>query len=104
LDANGRLVHVDTVENGLACGCRCPKCGESVIAKQSDENAHHFAHRSDSLGVRTCSGGCETVPAGEDPTVPTKPVGRRSFSGAYGRWATSGAVAGEMMRWRAAAG
>jgi len=44
---NGRVVSVDQVENGLACGCRCPDCDGILIAKNRGEiKVHHFAHES----------------------------------------------------------
>ena len=47
LDADGQLVHVDSVPNGLACGCRCPGCGAPLVAKNNGETkAPHFAHAS----------------------------------------------------------
>ena len=42
----GNVVHVDEVENGLACGCVCPACGVRLIAKHGQKQAHHFAHDS----------------------------------------------------------
>lgn len=45
-DANGRIVHVATVDRGLECKCACPACSESLIAKQGDKKAWHFAHVS----------------------------------------------------------
>lgn len=42
----GELRHVDDVERGLACGCVCPACGQRLIARQGEKNAHSFAHRS----------------------------------------------------------
>jgi len=53
----GVVVHVDEVENGLACGCSCPACGERLIAKQGAETAHHFAHE----GGSDCKGGVQTA-------------------------------------------
>lgn len=42
----GELRHVDDVERGLACGCVCPACGQRLVARQGERNAHSFAHRS----------------------------------------------------------
>lgn len=44
--ADGRIVHVDEVANGLACHCTCPGCGEHLVAKHGSAMAHHFAHES----------------------------------------------------------
>lgn len=46
-DANGRMVHVDNVSQGLKCGCTCPCCHEPLQARQGGERAHGFAHHSD---------------------------------------------------------
>jgi hypothetical protein len=46
LDAKGVLRHVDSVPNGKQCGCVCPACGESLIARQGAVLAHSFAHDS----------------------------------------------------------
>ena len=54
---NGVAVQVDEVENGLACGCSCPSCGERLVAKQGSEIAHHFAHE----GGNDCKGGVQTA-------------------------------------------
>lgn len=45
LNANGKPVHIDSVPNGRACGCRCPRCnGELEARNGGTERAHHFAH------------------------------------------------------------
>jgi hypothetical protein len=41
-----RLVHVDTVESGAACGCICPGCKAPMIARKGAVRRHHFAHAS----------------------------------------------------------
>lgn len=41
---DGILVHVDSVERGLACGCLCPACNNAVQARQGQRNSHHFSH------------------------------------------------------------
>lgn len=47
LNEEGSLVHVDKVENGQACKCTCPACGEALVAKQGkSDRIHHFAHAS----------------------------------------------------------
>ena len=43
-DANGRMVHVDDVPNGLNCGCSCPCCHERLQARHGEVRAHGFAH------------------------------------------------------------
>lgn len=47
-DANGHLVHVDSVPRGLECGCFCPNCHEPLVARQGDILEHGFAHHSKS--------------------------------------------------------
>ncbi len=42
--ANGELVHISEVNNGLQCGCSCPACGTALIARQGKVREHHFAH------------------------------------------------------------
>lgn len=40
-----RIVGVDDVANGLACGCFCPDCKQRLIARNGgDMRVHHFAH------------------------------------------------------------
>jgi len=40
----GDLVSIRDVDNGKACGCHCPGCGEHLIARQGQINTWHFAH------------------------------------------------------------
>lgn len=54
---DGRLVEVSQVERGLACDCRCPACGEQLLAKKGTVNVQHFSHRSGS----DCATGAETA-------------------------------------------
>lgn len=42
----GVLVDVSQVESGLACGCVCPSCGSSLIARKGRIKVHHFGHHS----------------------------------------------------------
>ena len=48
LDQNGKLVHIDSVPNGLNCNCHCPACNEPLSARQGKKNEHSFAHPSGS--------------------------------------------------------
>lgn len=41
-----KLVHIDTVSNGLSCGCICPSCGGRLEAHQGEKNQPHFKHYS----------------------------------------------------------
>jgi len=43
---NGAMAHIDSVPNGMGCGCICPHCKDKLLAKNGGTlNAHHFAHR-----------------------------------------------------------
>jgi len=45
LDSNGAHRHASSVANGLACECRCPDCGVSLVAKNNGMiKVDHFAH------------------------------------------------------------
>lgn len=46
-NAAGQMVHVDSVPNGIACNCHCPRCKEPLMAKHGEIKAHHFAHHSE---------------------------------------------------------
>lgn len=50
-DANGKMVHVDSVPNGLQCKCVCPHCREQLLARHGEINEHGFAHHSDKRGA-----------------------------------------------------
>ncbi len=54
---NGRLVHINEVEQGLACDCICPACEAPLVAKKGVRNRHHFAHEAGG----GCNGGLETA-------------------------------------------
>lgn len=45
-ERDGAIHHVSTVPNGLACGCKCPACGEKLVAKHPAKIQQHFAHVS----------------------------------------------------------
>lgn len=54
LDAEGKLIHVDSVSTGLACKCFCPHCKSELVAKNGgNRKVHHFAHTngSDCVGA-----------------------------------------------------
>lgn len=45
---DGELQHIDSVANGLECGCTCPnpKCNQPMIARNNGKKRiHHFAHK-----------------------------------------------------------
>lgn len=49
LDASGKMVCIDSVERGLSCDCRCPKCNEPLEAKLGYGGRQpHFAHKKGS--------------------------------------------------------
>ncbi|MEW8537469.1 MAG: competence protein CoiA family protein [Candidatus Thiodiazotropha endolucinida] len=54
---NSKVVHIDDVANGLACGCSCPVCGGALVAKNRGQKQHHFAHHSS----EECSDALETA-------------------------------------------
>ncbi|MBK8610351.1 MAG: hypothetical protein IPL84_10510 [Chitinophagaceae bacterium] len=56
---NGEIVHVDNVENGLACKCVCPDCETPLIAFNRKENKRksHFQHQNEG----NCTNAYETA-------------------------------------------
>lgn len=50
-NADGKMVHVDDVPQGLECNCRCPHCHEKLIARHGDVREHGFAHHSETRGA-----------------------------------------------------
>ena len=46
LSHDEELVHVDSVNRGKLCNCRCLACGEELVARQGDVKSHSFAHKS----------------------------------------------------------
>ena len=41
-----KLVSIESIANGKKCNCKCPSCGQPLIAKQGDIKEWHFAHES----------------------------------------------------------
>lgn len=55
---DGKMVFISDVENGAKCNCKCPNCGEGLIAKNNGKrNLAHFAHESESQ----CAGAVESA-------------------------------------------
>ena len=54
---DGCLAHIDTVSNGLSCGCTCPSCGGKLEAHQGEKNQHHFKH----YNATDCEHGSESA-------------------------------------------
>ncbi|GEN45403.1 competence protein CoiA family protein [Alkalibacillus haloalkaliphilus] len=53
---NDRLVYIDDVKRGLACGCVCPSCKQPLIAKKGPKTVHHFSHSNEN-----CNNAFETA-------------------------------------------
>ncbi len=50
-NADGKLPYILEVERGLACGCRCPGCKATLVARtKADKVVPHFAHHGPSCG------------------------------------------------------
>lgn len=43
-NADGKMVHVDSVLNGDKCNCKCPHCKAPLVARHGEYNTHGFAH------------------------------------------------------------
>jgi hypothetical protein len=43
-----RLVSIDEVASGYACGCDCPSCARPVVARKGEVRKHSFAHHFES--------------------------------------------------------
>lgn len=52
-----KLVCIDDVESGLACGCVCPHCKARLVAKKGEQRAKHFSHYK----LADCNHGTETA-------------------------------------------
>ena len=48
-----KLIHISDAVSGLECGCQCPACGTSLIARKGDVRRHHFAHQQ-GQDARSC--------------------------------------------------
>lgn len=58
MDAQGELRHIEEVENGDACGCFCPACGQPMRARNRGKVIlHSFAHQPGA----TCAWAVEAV-------------------------------------------
>jgi len=62
--ADQRLVDVSEVPQGGGCGCICPSCRASLIARQGHIKQWHFAH--DFRGVE---GECASGPRASSPVT-----------------------------------
>ncbi len=51
-----KFVEVSDVERGQQCGCICPSCNQSVIARQGNVNVWHFSHDQNAIDkpVKEC--------------------------------------------------
>ncbi len=54
---NNEIVSIYNVPNGLKCGCVCPECGATLIARQGKKRTYHFAH----FNAEECKKSIETA-------------------------------------------
>lgn len=54
---DGSLVHISEAIRGLACGCICPACGRTLIARKGAIKVEHFGHYGKGTG---CGRNAET--------------------------------------------
>lgn len=54
---NNELVSINDVPSGLGCGCICPECGTTLVAKKGSRRMHHFSHYQ----TAECESGIETA-------------------------------------------
>ena len=60
LNADGELVHIDSVPNGKECACFCPHCHSELCAKNGGtgvKKVHHFSH----INGADCVGATESA-------------------------------------------
>ena len=53
LNGAGRVVHVNDVPRGKACGLHCPSCEAPLVARKGEVRKHHLAHFR---GIPACEG------------------------------------------------
>lgn len=54
--ADGRMIHIEAAERGIACGLVCAQCKTPLVARKGDMLRHHFGHASEC----SCIGALET--------------------------------------------
>lgn len=50
-NTEGKMVQPFDVPRGLNCGCTCPNCHETLLARHGEVNEHGFAHHSETRGA-----------------------------------------------------
>jgi hypothetical protein len=56
-ERGGLVTHISEVPSGLACGCQCLNCRETLIAHKGTQRIHHFCHTSGT----ECAGALEST-------------------------------------------